>query len=90
MRIIRCAAMAAACVSLSGCWFVFIPGSLIQKVSDGITGAEGEHCVARHVKVGDRLMTPSGKVGTVQSLSGTSSRCTEPDRPIRAAVAVEA
>lgn len=83
------AAGMAACTQLAGCWFVFIPGSLVQKVSDGITGAEGEHCVARHVKVGDRLTTPSGKVGTVQSLSGTSSRCGDPDRPIRAAIGVE-
>jgi hypothetical protein len=40
-------------VPLSGCFFVFIPGSLIQQVSDGITGAEGEHCVSRVAKVGD-------------------------------------
>lgn len=89
MRRVFLIAATAACTQLAGCWFIFIPGSLIQKVSDGITGAEGEHCVARHVKVGDRLTTPSGKVGTVQSLSGTSTRCTEPERPIRAAVAVE-
>ena len=36
-----------------------------------------------------RLTVPSGKVGTVQSLSGTSVKCTEAERPIRAAIAVE-
>ena len=78
---------AVVCVTqLAGCWFVFIPGSLIQKASDSITGAEGEHCVGRHVKVGDRLTDSSGRVGTVQSLSGTSVRCSEEGRPIRAAI----
>lgn len=89
MRVVRWVVAGAVCAQLSGCWFVFIPGSLIQKVSDGITGADGEHCVARHVRVGDRLTVPSGKVGTVQSLSGTSVKCTEAERPIRAAIAVE-
>lgn len=73
---------------LSGCFFVFIPGALVQKASDGLTGAEGEHCVSEAVKVGDKLTTPNGQVGTVASLSGTSSRCTNPATPIRAKVTV--
>jgi hypothetical protein len=79
----------AITAQISGCFFVFIPGSLIQKVSDGVTGAEGEHCVSRLAKVGDRIGLPGGKVGTVQSLSGTSVRCTNETMPIRAALAVE-
>lgn len=75
-------------ISLSGCFFVFIPGSLIQKVSDGITGAEGEHCVGRGAKVGDRITLPDGRTGVVQSLSGTSTRCGNESMPIRAALAV--
>jgi hypothetical protein len=65
---------------LQGCWFVFIPGSLIQAASDGITGAEGNHCA----KVGDRIRLPGGGHGTVKSLSGTSIRCQQTELPIRA------
>ena len=78
----------AVCTQLSGCWFVFIPGSLIQKVSDGITGAEGEHCVSRAAKVGDTINLPGGGRGIVKSLSGTSVRCTHPEMPIRAALEI--
>lgn len=88
MRIIRTAIVAAACAQLSGCWFVFIPGSLVQKASDAITGAEGEHCVTREAKVGDVIRLADGRTGTVKSLSGTSVRCGDPNMPIRAALAV--
>lgn len=86
MRHVVIAAVAAP--MLSGCFFVWIPGSLIQKVSDGITGSEGEHCVSRSAQVGDRISLPDGKVATVKSLSGTSVRCTKPEMPIRAALAI--
>lgn len=78
--------IALAATQLSGCFFVFIPGSLIQRVSDGITGAEGDHCVASAAKVGDRANLPDGRVGEIKSLSGTSTRCTDPSRPIRARI----
>lgn len=71
-------------LALQGCWFVFIPGSLIQAASDGITGAEGSHCVGSSAKVGDRTTLPDGTVWTVASLSGTSTRCQHPSMPIRA------
>lgn len=71
---------------LSACWFVWIPGGLIQAAADGITGAEGEHCVPRTTKVGDRMALPTGVAGEVKSLSGESSRCREPGRPIRARI----
>lgn len=90
MRLMKAGLTALICSQLSGCFFVFIPGSLIAKASDGLTGAEGEHCVSRSAKVGDKIRTPDGKVYTVQSLSGTSSRCTNADIPIRAALALEA
>ena len=69
---------------LSGCFFVFIPGALIQAAADGLTGAEGEHCVSTIAKVGDRIGLGSGQVGTVASLSGASMRCRETGLPIRA------
>ena len=74
------------CSQLGGCFFVFIPGSLIQKASDGITGAEGEHCVVRLAKVGDKVLMPGGTQGEIKSLSGESSRCRDPERPIRARI----
>lgn len=86
MRRLIALAVVAATTQLAGCFFVFIPGSLIQKVSDGFTGAEGEHCVSSVAKIGDRIRTPSGATYTVRSLSGTSSRCNDPGLPIRAAL----
>ena len=76
----------AGLTQLGGCWFVFIPGSLLQKASDGLTGAEGDHCVSASAKVGDRIGMAYGGSGTIMSLSGTSIRCTEPERPIRARI----
>lgn len=66
-------------------WFCvgFVPGSVISGVSDSITGAEGSHCVGEKVKVGDTIRLAGGQLGTVKSLSGTSSRCTNPEMPIR-------
>lgn len=73
------------CLHLSGCWFVWIPGGLVQKVADGVTGAEGEHCVSRAARVGDKLTIPGG-MGEIKSLSGESVRCKDPNRPIRARI----
>ncbi len=69
---------------ISGCWFVYIPGSVIEAVSDGITGDEGEHCVAANAKVGDIISLPGGGRGTIVSLSGKSMRCKDSRIPIRA------
>ena len=79
-------ALLAACTQLGGCWFVWIPGGLIQGASDAITGANGEHCVNSSTKVGDKVTMPYGGQGTVVSLSGTSVRCSDPQRPIRAQI----
>ena len=87
--IVRVAATLLMTLPLSGCWFVFIPGSLIQKVSDGITGAEGEHCLGSAAKVGDRIKLQDGQIGVVQSLSGASSRCPNESMPIRASLKTE-
>ena len=70
--------------SLQGCWFIFIPGSAVGAISDGITGAKGEFCVANSVKVGDKVQKDANTVLTVKSLSGTSVRCKASDKPIRA------
>ena len=69
---------------LQGCWAVFIPGSVMNSVSDSVTGAEGNNCVGPSAKVGDRIRMSDGRIGSVKSLSGTSTRCTSPELPIRA------
>lgn len=74
----------AILLALSGCWFVFIPGSVTSAVSDSITGAEGNHCVGANAKVGDMIRLPGGGKARVKSLSGTSIRCQKPELPIRA------
>lgn len=87
MRILSSIAAAALCTQLSGCFaFFWIPGSVVQKASDLVTGARGENCVRSDIKVGDRITLTSGESVVVKSLSGTSGRCTDPHFPIRAEV----
>jgi len=65
-------------------FFFFIPGSVTGKIADAFTGAEGENCVGEQTKVGDHIKLPNGELALVKSLSGMSSRCNQPERPIRA------
>ena len=88
-RGLRLLLLVISCSSLSGCWFIFIPGSVTQSVVDGLTGSEGSHCVGPSTKVGDRVRLLDGKTGVVKSLSGTSRRCTMETAPIRALVEVD-
>jgi hypothetical protein len=75
--------LVAACALLHGCFFFVIP---IGAISDAMTGAHGSNCVAASVQVGDTVRFPDGTLGMVTSLSGTSSRCTDSQHPIRAEV----
>jgi hypothetical protein len=84
LRIFFCLAII---LSMQGCWFIFIPGSVVGAVSDTVTGSEGSHCVGANAKVGDTVRLPGGGRGTIKSLSGTSIRCTNPEQPIRALLA---
>lgn len=77
-----------ATTQLAGCWFVFIPGSLIAHASDAITGDSGEHCVSRSVSPGQTIKLTTGQTEKVQSVSGASVRCQDSAYPIRAAVGV--
>ena len=86
-RIIRLAAIIAVTAPLSGCFFVFIPGSLIRAASDAITGDKGQHCVNRLARAGDKVTMPGGGVATVVSISGPSISCQNPAIPIRAELA---
>lgn len=77
-------AIAAILTTNANAWFFFIPGSVISKIGDGLTGSEGENCVSEKAKVGDVLKSGTGNTATIKSLSGTSSRCQDSVRPIRA------
>jgi translation elongation factor EF-1beta len=80
------AAILAFVPTTANAWFFFfyLPGKATSKISDAITGSEGEHCVKAAATVGDILTSPSGNTATIKSLSGTSSRCRDPNLPIRA------
>jgi hypothetical protein len=77
-------AVLAFASSQANAWFFFIPGSVTGKVADAFTGAEGENCVGPNAKIGDIIRNPSGNTATIKSLSGTSTRCQDPNLPIRA------
>jgi hypothetical protein len=84
MRTIKLLLLTAPLVLLQGCWFVFIPAGVINAAADSISGAEGEHCVGAIAKPGDLIRLSSGGVWKVESVSGTSYRCTDPQYPTRA------
>ena len=84
MKLRNLVLLAVLILTLQGCWFIYIPGSVTGSISDSITGAEGSNCVGANAKVGDKVRLPGGGVGTIKSLSGTSVRCTNPELPIRA------
>jgi hypothetical protein len=65
-------------------FFFFLPGAVTGKIADAFTGAEGENCVGIAAKVGDNIRLENGDVKSITSLSGTSTRCTNPELPIRA------
>jgi len=74
---------AFASTNANAWFFFFLPGSVTGAISDAVTGSEGSNCVGPNAKVGDNIRLPTG-VMTIKSLSGTSSRCTQPEFPIRA------
>ncbi len=82
MRVIL---VAALCTFLSGCWFVYIPGSVMET----LTGGGGNVCVADGAKVGDKIRMPGGGTGTLTDVhGGQSPRCRDPhpDQPYLATV----
>jgi hypothetical protein len=89
MRLCKFILVLTLASSLQGCWFIYVPGNVVGAVSDAFTGAEGSNCVGPNAKVGDKVRLPGGGIGTIKSLSGTSSRCKNPELPIRALLVVE-
>lgn len=76
--------LASVSADANAWFFFFLPGSVTSKIADSFTGSEGENCVGEKANVGDTIRSPSGSTATIKSLSGTSSRCTNPLLPIRA------
>jgi len=72
-------------LSLQGCFFFFWTGGM----TDALTGAEGNHCVGTAAQVGSQIKLADGRIATVESLSGTSTRCRDEKLPIRAKLKVE-
>ena len=81
---IRLFVVAGLVLSLQGCFFIYIPGSVFDSLS-----GDGSHCVGDSAKVGDKIRLASGVIGTVEKLSGYSSRCIDPKWPVRAKLALE-
>jgi hypothetical protein len=89
-RALIAVSLATAITQLTGCFFFYVPGSVTGKISDAVTGSEGENCVTTTAKVGDKISLPGGSIGTITSLSGTSSRCGDAALPIRAKIVPDA
>jgi len=84
--IFRISLILTVTLMLQGCFFIFIPGSVIDATTDAVTGEFGNMCIGTAAVVGSKITLPDGKLGTVQKISGTSSRCTQTTMPIRATV----
>ena len=64
----RLVLIAASCMTLGGCFFFYIPGSLFQS---------GNTCVEPRAYVGQRIRhNQTGKTGTVKEVYGPTDRCT--------------
>lgn len=68
-RLATYAALGAACLALQGCWFVFIPGSLLA--------GEPFYCVGPSAKAGDHIKLTDGREATVRATYGTYDKCRE-------------
>lgn len=79
-----CVVLACYAGGANAGWIIF-PTAPFDKLSDLITGSEGEHCVSENAKVGDVITSPAGHIATIVSLSGKTIRhCPFPQFPIRA------
>lgn len=77
-------ASAFFCTGANAFFFFFLPGNVTGAITDAVTGSEGTNCVGSNAIVGSTIRVPGGSPMVVKSLSGTSSRCTQPEFPIRA------
>lgn len=71
---------ALACTQIAGCWFIFVPGSVI----DRLTGNTGNMCVTDAATVGNVVRKTDGTTVKVVAIAGASTRCTDARWPILA------
>lgn len=71
---------------LSGCFFVYLPGSVTTAMVDAAKGEHGNYCVSENVTVGQQLPLPNGAIGTVKKIEGKSWRCKNARTPNRAEI----
>jgi hypothetical protein len=64
------------CMLLQGCFFFYIPGSVLSSLSGW------NACAGENVQVGQRLKYVDGRMGTVERVSGRSERCQDGKIPI--------
>lgn len=74
-------AISIFCGNANAWFFFYLP---VGKISDAMTHAEGDNCVKDSARVGDVIQLASGNTAIIKSVSGQSSRCPNPDLPIRA------
>lgn len=91
MKTIRAITALATTTMLQGCFMVIvpIPGPVVGAISDTVTGQFGAWCINRTYQPGAHIRTPDGALGTVKAISGPSSRCPDPEKPIRAEIAAD-
>jgi hypothetical protein len=81
-RIVFFAVLFVVAPTANAWFFFFIPPGAIEKLQ----GKKGHNCVAAEAKVGDEFRSVNGDVLTVKSVSGTSTRCQQPERPVLAEI----
>ena len=70
--------IAVSCLTLSGCWFIWIPMGIFAK---------GNFCVTERHAVGQKVLNQqTGKNGVITELHGRSERCQRGEIPILATV----
>ena len=76
-RLMMFGVLICLCVSLSGCFFLFLPTGLIRQALQ-----EKRYCVNTSQQVGNRVALADGRVGTITEIVGPYSGCKEVSRPI--------
>ena len=89
MLIPRLIVVAALVMPLGGCFFFYIPGSVIESIGDSLSGTTGKNCVSESSSVGSPVKMSDGRIGKIQKIEGISGRCQNPALPIRAVVSFD-
>lgn len=74
----------ALALPLQGCFFVWIPGSVISNLTGGEGSSAWDTCVPEATAYAGSTVThtATGKLVTIEKVFGRSSRCQDSSRPI--------